>query len=112
MSIKERLERIEAAIRAKFADVNIEVAWQVFSQHAEFWVYVLDIGRYEEVQNWCRDIEKETIATQDPEIWLLTKTWTGPWLGGDTDAEIREAERLERQREDFRRRHNMVRTGA
>lgn len=112
MSTAERLERLETRIRNDFPDVKLEFTWQVFAKHAELWVYVLRSERFDEVRDQCRVLGEEALAMQEPEIWLLPQNWTVPWPGSDPAAEAREAERLNVRRDDFRRRHNLVRAGA
>ncbi len=106
MSLNERFDAIESKIRTNYPGVNLEFTRQVFAKHAEEWVYVMDLARFDDVRRHCEQIEKETVAVQEPEIWILTKTWTGPWPGGDTEAEIRNARELEKRRDAFRRQHS------
>jgi hypothetical protein len=108
MSLDERFDVIEMMVRGEFSDVNLEFTRQVFAKHAEEWVYVLDRARFEEIQLLCQKIEKEAVAVQDPEIWILTKTWTGPWPGGDSEAEIHNARDLESRRNEFRLQYQLA----
>ena len=109
MSLKDRLVRLEGIIRASFPDVDIEIARQIFAEHAEFRVYVLDKERFPEVRDLCEALEKEELVLERPDIWVLPILWTVPWPGRDREQAMREAQALERRREEFRLRHNLVR---
>lgn len=100
MVIEDTLSQIETQLHKEFPSVKMEFATQSFSNHLELWVYVLDINAYEHVQESCRRIaEAEKLEKRDPEVWLMAKTWTGPWPGGEAEQEIKQ------RREEFRRRH-------
>lgn len=101
--VRDILERVENEIRSRFADVGIEFATQTFTNHVELWVYVLDLQRYEEVKAACDAItRRDSLDEMDPEIWMLVKTWTGHWPGGEAEYELRR-----QRREEFRRQHGL-----
>ena len=103
VSTEEALTEIENEIRTEFPNAKIEFATQSFTTYVELWLYVLDLKEYDRVVEACRSISDEQHLDQrDPEIWLLVKTWTGPWPGGESEQEIK------RRREEFRRKHGLV----
>jgi len=81
------LEQVEKRIREQFpstgAGPRIEFTRQYFSRHVELWVYTLEMKDYGPVKELCGQIAQEKrLDDLDPEVWLLVKTWTGPWPGG------------------------------
>ena len=99
---EDMLAQIESDLRAEFPDVRLEFASQSFTKTVELWVYVLNLNEYERVRGACRRIsDEQKLEQHEPEIWLMAKTWTGPWPGGESEQEIK------RRREDFVRRHNL-----
>jgi len=101
-STEDILAQIENALRAEFPKVKMEFATQSFTRHVELWIYVLSLSEYEQVQDTCRRLAKElALDQQEPEIWLLAKTWTGSWPGGESEQETK------RRREEFRQKHGL-----
>lgn len=102
MSTEDLLTQIENCLRQDFPNVKMEFATQSFTQHVELWIYVLDLSEYDRVLNTCRLLSDEKgLEEREPEIWLLAKTWTGPWPGGEPEQEIKQ------RREEFKRVHNL-----
>ena len=96
------LIEIENHIRQSFPNVPMEFATQAFTNHVELWIYVLDLGRYDQVLEECRRLtEEKELEEREPAIWLLAKTWTGPWPGGESEQEIK------RRRDEFRQRYGL-----
>ena len=101
-SAEEMLERVERRIRDAFPAGCLEIARRDFPRHIEVWVYVLDLNSYVRVKTESeRIVREEHLDEADPEIWLLVKSWTGPWPGGESEEELR------RRREEFRKKHNL-----
>jgi hypothetical protein len=97
------LTEVEDYIKRSFPKVRMEFATQSFTNHVELWIYVLDLSEYDQVLNVCRRLtEEKKLEEQEPEIWLLAKTWTGPWPGGESEQEIKH------RREEFRQRHGLT----
>lgn len=102
MSTEDVLTQIENRLRQDFPNVKMEFATQSFTQHVELWIYVLDLSEYDRVLDMCRLLSNEKgLEEREPEIWLLAKTWTGPWPGGESEQEIK------RRREEFKLTHNL-----
>ena len=101
-STENMLIQIEDHISQSFPDVRMEFATQSFANHVELWIYVLDLSRYDQVLDTCRQLtEEKRLEEREPEIWLLAKTWTGPWPGGESEQEIK------RRRDEFRQRYGL-----
>jgi hypothetical protein len=101
-STESMLTEIESHLRQSFPDVRMEFAIQSFTNHVELWIYVLDLSAYDKVLDVCRWLTKEKeLEEREPEIWLLAKTWTGPWPGGESEQEIK------RRRDEFRQRYGL-----
>jgi len=104
-STENLLTEIENSITQSFPDVRMEFATQSFANHVELWIYVLDLSKYDRVLDICRNLTEENrLEEREPEIWLLAKTWTGPWPGGESEQEMK------RRREEFRHKHGLVHT--
>lgn len=102
-STDDMLTEIETRLLGDFPNVKMEFATQSFTKHVELWIYVLTSGEHERVQDACRRLTKEMALEQrEPEIWLLSKAWTGPWPGGGSLQEI------VRRREEFKRKHGLT----
>ncbi|MCW3098679.1 MAG: hypothetical protein JWL77_4297 [Chthonomonadaceae bacterium] len=100
LTIEDTLTRLEQKFRDEFRDVKMEFSKQIFANHAELWIYVLDLSKYEDVRKRSDSLtEEEGLDRQTPEIWLLPKPWTGPWPSGESEQKIRE------RREEFKRQH-------
>jgi len=83
----------------------MEFATQSFANHVELWISVLDLSKYDRVLDICRNLTEENrLEEREPEIWLLAKTWIGPWPGGESEQEMK------RRREEFRHKHGLVHT--
>lgn len=101
-STEDALTEIENLLGQAFPNVRMEFATQSFTKHTELWIYVLDLKEYDRVLDECRRLSDEKrLDEREPEIWLLAKTWTGPWPGGESEQEIK------RRREEFKRTHNL-----
>lgn len=101
-STENMLTEIEEQIRQSFPSVRMEFATQSFTNHVELWIYVLDLSQYDQVLDGCRKITAEKrLGEREPEIWLLAKTWTGPWPGGESEQDIK------RRRDEFRQRYGL-----
>lgn len=99
-STEDTLARIERSLHDEFPNIRLEFSSQYFSNHVEMWVYVLDLKEYERVRDRCRQFsEQERLDQHEPEVWLMAKTWTGSWPGGESEQEIKQ------RREEFRRLH-------
>lgn len=97
------LTEIQDYLNQDFSDVRMEFATQSFTNHVELWIYVLDLSGYDRVLDACRRLtEEKGLEEREPAIWLLTKTWTGPWPGGESEQEIK------RRREEFRYKHGLT----
>jgi len=104
-STENILTEIEDNISQSFPDVRLEFATQSFANHVELWIYVLDISKHDQVVKACRTLtEEKRLEEREPAIWLLAKTWTGPWPGGESEQEMK------RRREEFRHKHGLVHT--
>ena len=102
-STETLLTEIEDHLGQSFPDVRMEFATQSFTNHVELWIYVLDLSAYDQVLDVCRQLtEEKGLEEREPEIWLLAKTWTGPWPGGESEQEIK------RRREEFRHKHGLT----
>lgn len=102
-STESVLTEIESHLRQSFLDVRMEFATQSFTNHVELWIYVLDLSAYDKVLDVCRRLtEEKGLEDREPEIWLLAKTWTGPWPGGESEQEIKQ------RREEFRRKYGLT----
>jgi hypothetical protein len=100
--VERTVSRLETILQGEFPNVPMEFTVQEFTNHAELWIYVLNLDAYERVRERCRQIsEQEKLDKQDPEIWLLVKSWTGPWPGGQSEQDLRT------RRDAFRRKHGM-----
>ncbi len=96
------LEELEVTLRQEFSGVNLKIAIQSFARHVELWVYVLDADYYAPVQERCRELtEEKHLEDREPEIWIVTRAWTGPWPGGLTEQE------LTRRRDEFRQKYGL-----
>jgi len=103
MSTEDTLTEIEKRLRQAFPNVRMEFATQSFTKHVELWIYVLDLSEYNRVLDTCRLLSNEKgLEEREPEIWLLAKTWTGPWPGGESEQEIKQ------RREEFKRAHKLT----
>jgi hypothetical protein len=104
-NINDVLDAIESTLYREFPNAKFEYARQSYTNHVELWIYILNLSDYQAVQKRCDDLEIELkLESFDPKIWLLVKTWTGPWPGGETENQIRELRRI-----DFRKRHSIDR---
>lgn len=102
-STETLLTEIEEQIKRSFPSLRMEFATQSFTNHVELWIYVLDLSSYEEVLDKCRQLtETEKLEEREPQIWLLAKTWTGPWPGGESEQELKQ------RREKFRQKYGLV----
>jgi hypothetical protein len=102
-STENTLTEIEDHIRQSFPNARIKFATQSFKNHVELWIYVLDLSEYDQVLDVCRRLtEEKGLEDREPEIWLLAKTWTGPWPGGESEQEIK------RRREEFRHKYGLT----
>ena len=101
-SLENTLARLQQTLQNEFSDVPLEFTTQVFPNHVELWVYVLAMGEYDRVRARCNQLSGDLELDQSqPEIWLLPKTWTGPWPGGESEQKLRE------RRDDFKRKHSI-----
>ena len=106
-SIEQTLTEIEKDIQQSFPEMRMEFASQSFTYHVELWIYVFDLSRYDQVQEVCRQLTQEKgLEDREPEIWLLPKTWTGPWPGGESEQEIKQ------RREEFRHKYGLTATAG
>ena len=94
-----RVEKLIQAINDKFPNAVVEFSARDLSSHVELWVYVTQLSQYQQIENYCHELEQD--QTTQPPIWVFTKTWTGPWPGGESEQEIK------RRRDDFVRRHKL-----
>lgn len=103
-STETLLTEIEEEIKRSFPNLRMEFATQSFTNHVELWIYVLDdLSKYEQVLSACHRLtETKELEEREPQIWLLAKTWTGPWPGGESEQEIK------RRREQFRQKHGLA----
>ena len=103
-STEALLTEIEEEIKRSFPDLRMEFATQSFTYHVELWIYVLsNLSEYERVLGVCRQLtEAKGLEEQEPQIWLLAKTWTGPWPGGESEQELRQ------RREKFRQKYGLA----
>lgn len=100
--VEEELDRLEERIGSGFPGARIEYSASVFPSYIEFRVFVLDLDRYQHVKDFCRQLEDdENLGNRAPKIWVMVRTWTGPWPGGESEQELRS------RREEFRLRHNL-----
>ncbi len=100
LSVEDTLTKLEQTLQDEFRDVPLEFTRQIFPNHAELWVYVLELSKYKNVHERCDEIaQAERLDQQTPEIWLLAKTWTGPWPGGESEQALRV------RRDEFKRQH-------
>src|SRR5258707_9317706 len=89
-STEHVIEQIENVLHDEFPGVEMEFTILEFRNHVELWVYVLNLEAYDRVLHRCRQVAVEQdLDGQTPAIWLLAKTWTGPWEGGQTEQELR-----------------------
>lgn len=103
--VERIVSRLETTLRGEFPEVPMEFTVQEFTNHAELWIYVLNLDKYERVRARCHQIaEQEKLDEQQPEIWLLVKTWTGPWPGGQSEQDVRT------RRDEFRHKNNVKQT--
>ncbi len=100
INIENKLDDFERRIRREFPDVLMEFSSRAFSTHAEIWVYVMSLEKYDDVQGFCKNLIPEA-ESYDLPIWIFTKTWTGPWPGGESEDQIR------RRRNEFLRQHHL-----
>ena len=101
--LEDTLARLQKTLRDELSGVPLEFATQVFPNHVELWVYVLEMGDYDRVHDQCRKLAAEMeLDRSEPEIWLLAKTWIGPWPSGESEQKLRE------RRDDFRRKHGLA----
>lgn len=101
--VEIQLADLAAQIRAEFRTVPIEFTTQVFENHAELWVYVLELDAAPRVNEWCHDLAlSEDLDNRQPEIWIVVKTWSGPWDSGESEQELRR-----KRREEFRATHRI-----
>jgi hypothetical protein len=97
------LARLQKTLRDELCGVRLEFAVQVFPNHVELWVYVLEMGDYDRVRAQCSKLSADMeLDRSEPEIWLLVRTWTGPWPGGESEQKLRE------RRDDFKRKHGIA----
>lgn len=102
-STENLLTEIEEEIKRSFPELRMEFATQSFTYHVELWIYVLDLSEYERVLGVCRQLtEAKGLEEREPQIWLLAKTWTGPWPGGESEQE------LKRRRDQFRQKYGLA----
>lgn len=102
-STQSILTEIEDHLIQSFPDVRMEFATQSFNQHIELWIYVLELSKYDEILDVCRQLtEEKRLEEREPEIWLLAKTWTGPWPGGESEQDIKQ------RREEFRHKYGLT----
>ncbi len=110
---EERLARIEKKIRDAFPATLMEFLWEISKAYAAMTVYVRDATSYAAVKALCDDLmAQEAEKEYALEIWIITRAWSGPFPGGPTEedrlADARTAQELEKRREEFRRKHGMV----
>ena len=87
-----------AEIKAHFSDVRFGFSRKDFGDRQELWVYLLsNIDRFREVDEFCKTLEGDHKESPFP-VSIVAKAWTGPWPGGQSEAELR------RRREEFMRR--------
>lgn len=92
-------------LKSKFPDVLLEFSKRVFDDHLELWVYVMTLTRFDDVKAYCeQEIEPLKIEPNIP-IWIFTKTWSGPWPGGESEQEIKTRRETFRERLERRLRH-------
>ena len=103
--IEQELEAREREMRDEYRDALVDVSTRRFDDHAELWVYVGALDRYERINARCQEVTKEYEARDLP-IWVFAKTWTGPWPGGDSEQDIR------RRRKEFMQRVRSRSDGA
>lgn len=102
-STETLLTEIEDEIKRSFPNLRMEFATQSFTNHVELWIYVFDLSEYEQVLGACRQLtEEKGLEEREPGIWLLAKTWTGPWPGGESEQEIKQ------RREEFRQKYGLA----
>ncbi len=102
-STETLLIEIEDYLNQSFPDARMKFATQSFTNHIELWIYVLELSRYEQVLDLCRRLtEEKGLEEREPEIWLLAKTWTGPWPGGESEQDTK------RRREEFRHKYKLT----
>lgn len=100
MSTETLLERLERDLRNEFVGIPLEFSKQVFPNHVELWIYVLNQSSFSEIKQRCRQIAHERqLDDEIPGVWLIVRTWSGPWSGGDSATDLRKAEVLEQKRE-------------
>jgi len=102
--VEVQLTELAAQIKAQFGETPIEFTTKVFENHAELWVYVLALESAPTVRAWCHDLALSAdLDNQQPEIWIIVRTWSGPWDSGGSEQELRR-----KRREEFRARHQIA----
>ena len=97
-NINRLLEQLEDEIKRKHPDTRLEFSVRDFDDlenFGELWVYVLDLDKYESVERQCQELTKQH-EQGTPAVRVFARTWTGPWPGGQSEAE------LKKRREEFR----------
>lgn len=106
MEVKILLEELEKKIETRFPNVEKHISWHISQDHAELWVYFLNLVAFDEAQTFCKDLEAQINNNyQLPKIWIVVKSWDRPWPGGEE-----EMERRARRREEFKQKHGILTT--
>ena len=101
-ALENTLARLQQTLQDEFRDVLLEFSTQTFPNHVELWIYVLAMDDYDRVHARCNELSRDwQLDHNQPEIWLLAKTWTGSWPGGESEQKLRE------RRDDFKRKHGI-----
>lgn len=101
-STEQTIEQIENILHDEFPGVEMEFTILEFRNHVELLVYVMDLKEYDRVLHRCRQLAVEQdLDGQTPAIWVLARSWTGPWPSGQTEQELRS------RREDFMAKHKL-----
>lgn len=93
-TMEAQFDEIWRAFRQAHPNAKLEYSPVLYPDHAEAWVYVLDLDQFESVRETGKRIEGN-YGSAEPPIWIVVRTWSGPWEGGLDETEIR------RKRDEF-----------
>src|SRR4051812_41314439 len=73
MMHEEQVSHYIEEVRDRFPNCKLEFSTQTFNTYTELWVYVLEMGAYEEVEAFCNDLMAREPAKEHP-IWVFART--------------------------------------
>ncbi|MCX7049184.1 MAG: hypothetical protein NTX50_27325 [Candidatus Sumerlaeota bacterium] len=90
-TIDDILDELVQKTKAEFSEVPMEFSSRLYAEHAELWIYILQLDEkiLDKIKKYAK-AEEQSLAKDDLPVWIFVKTWTGPWPGGESEAELKE----------------------